>query len=158
MATATECELCGTLYYAGQEVHEHEAVIIREGSSTRTADELAEQFVIDVIGLGEFLPDSETTAFLARIDSLLDGTLDHHWLAEPQDSEDLRDLAIEAENAMSAHAVVWDDGYVIYDVREPDTDDDDDDDPADAPSGFLPLGTGGLRDEVAYAESFADDE
>jgi hypothetical protein len=34
-------------------------------------------------------------------------------------------------------------------------DDDDDDEPSD---GFLPLGTGGLRDELAYAESFGDDD
>lgn len=146
-----ECEVCGE-----SAEHEHEAVVIREGASLRTADELLECFVSDAIDLGaELSPYGAESLRLAReaLENDRSARSGVAWIESDDVREGLADLAWQVEADLSDYCVVWEDGYVIY-RYEPMSDGDEPDEPDD---GFLPFGTGGLRDEIRYAESFSDE-
>lgn len=106
-----------------------EPVIIREGASLRTADELGVLFVEDAVSLGaELSPWGRTT--LDRLNALLSEWRDPQsgtaWLPESDDREDLYALQSQMETELYTlgYVVEHEDGYVI-------TLNDDDDDTED---------------------------
>jgi len=103
------CEICGD-----EGEHEHEAVVIREGASTRTADELDLQVIDDLVSLGAELSPWGADV-LAKVRAALDASdSPTAWLEDDGLRDDLDSLASQVECSMTDHVVIWEDGYVIY--------------------------------------------
>lgn len=87
-----------------------EPIIIREGASQRTGDELGEQFILDALSL-----DPQVLSASGRV------VFDQAQLALSEashiDDDDLRDalndLVRQVESHLGDHVVVWNDGYTI---------------------------------------------
>lgn len=94
-----------------------EAVVVREGASLRTADELALCLVDDLVGLGaELSPWGQEVRDLAA-EALSASTGPCAWLEDEDLRDDLHDLANQVD-CSTDYIVVRDDGYVIYQVGE----------------------------------------
>lgn len=84
-----------------------DTLVIRDGASQRTADQLAMGLVEDLLGFGVTLPDLAMTNY-----ELLTGLLVDSSFEDPEDSEAASDLAREAEESTDLW-VIHDDGYRI---------------------------------------------
>jgi hypothetical protein len=99
-----ECEVCGDPLADG---HTHVAVVIREGAALRTAEELLLQFLTDSAELSH---DADLTRIAAE-------AWRDHEANLVGEAEALDDACFQAEAILGGQsfAVVWNDGYIIYD-------------------------------------------
>lgn len=94
-----------------------ESVVVREGASLRTADELVIQYVIDARDLGAELSPYGTEA-LSRLSLALAAEYDacmSSWFSDREDADEARMLASQVETDLCTLGLVttWDDGYTI---------------------------------------------
>lgn len=116
MSEVKECEVCG----GDHDEDAHEVVAQREGASTRTADDLAHVFMLDVIGIVGGKEHKPLCLIAGEWGVLLEQRRDPHtgsaWLDPEQGDGEIHDDIALFEGALSdaGHFVVWDDGFVIY--------------------------------------------
>ena len=101
-----------------------EAIVIREGASTRTADELTMVLIGDLVGIGCEL-SAWGKAEYARLSAQLEHDRDPHsgcaWFESESDQAAANDLAwqLECSGEMPDRTMlVREDGYVIYQLTE----------------------------------------
>lgn len=87
-----------------------EMLIIRDGASSHTADELSRLFIDDALSLGAELSATGTHT-LAEIDEAF--ATDGAWIDNPDLADALRDLTFQVEQYLGDLVVTWDDGYTI---------------------------------------------
>lgn len=91
-------------------------LVVREGASTRTADESALQLVEDLRDCGVKLADDDSAEF-DRLTSALEDSRDAHsgvaWFDVDSDRDSARELADRIEQSADGLWVSHDDGYVI---------------------------------------------
>lgn len=92
-----------------------ELLIMREGASQRTADDLSAQFIHDAWGCGaELAPYGRDV--LARVDARLAQTrrMGVAWLDDESLCDELSSLVSQVESSLPDHVRAdWDDGYLI---------------------------------------------
>lgn len=116
-----ECQYCGDDHGDNEMAH-GDPVVIREGASTRTGDDLSVTFLEDVADLYALTFPSRTEGKRLEVEA----TAGHWrnrlpeggWLPDDDDamsSEALTDDVRDAENLLSeaGYLVSWDDGYLI---------------------------------------------
>lgn len=114
MFVVTERGTCDcTDEYGPCEFHA-ETIVTREGSASRSADELAHEFLTDTASVLHAWPSDAFEAATVRLGNALadsGGT----WFDNPDDADELRDHVTTAEGALAAagYSTYWDDGYRI---------------------------------------------
>lgn len=120
MTTLTYCQACDDDGWC--EDHS-EAVVVRQGASARTADELVSVFVHDAIALGAELAPWGTETLRAYDDALeaqrdpLSGVA---WLPDDDSgyalADDMATLRYQIESELDTldYVTEWNDGFVIY--------------------------------------------
>jgi hypothetical protein len=93
------------------------AVVIREGASMRTGDELSECFVLDALDLGAEMPECWESLWAEIQEALRHDS----WIGDIDLGGTLSDictLSAEWLRSVEGHDYLtrWDDGYVIYDI------------------------------------------
>lgn len=95
-----------------------ETVVMREGASMRSADELSALFVDDAVSIG-----AELSATGEAMQRELNDTAswEGSWLRDPDTADAMRDLTNQLESDIATlddgpFYVRWDDGYVIYKI------------------------------------------
>jgi hypothetical protein len=91
-----------------------ETVVIREGASLRSADELCHEFLGDVASVLRSWPSDEYREAETRLGNALADS-DGSWFDDPDDADECRDLVTNGEAALgdAGYMVIWDDGYRI---------------------------------------------
>ena len=99
---------------------DHSTVLVmRDGASMRSADELCELFVMDAVQLGAELSASGRI-LMAEVAADFAAT-GESWLSDPDLADALRDLTNQVESDLytvdAIHPwVTWEDGYVVNNV------------------------------------------
>lgn len=94
-----------------------DVVVMREGASLRSADELSALFIEDAVSVGASLsPYGEDIRRRIGETEAWEGS----WLRDPDLADAMRDMTTELETdiyTVGGFHVRWDDGYVIYTVN-----------------------------------------
>lgn len=109
-------EQCGCSEEFGPCEEHGSVLVVREGASVRTADELALCFIGDALVLGASLSAYGRDIYEQAGAALTEPC---SWIEDPDLAQALHDLAwqVECSGEMPDDLmVVWDDGYVIYNV------------------------------------------
>lgn len=106
--TRPECDC--TDEYGPCEQH-CETLVIREGASLRSADELTLIYLDDALALDPecLAPYGQSVKAEAEAPEAWDGS----WLKDPDLADALRDVAWQVESYLSPLWTLWNDGYVI---------------------------------------------
>lgn len=91
-----------------------ETVVMREGSASRAADDLAHTFLGDVASVLRRWPSEEFRKAELRLGNALHDS-GGSWFDDPDDADECRELCTEGESALgdAGYVTYWDDGYRI---------------------------------------------
>lgn len=99
-------------------------IVVREGASLRTADELLSVFIDDAVALGaELSPYGKDIVFRADAAMQAEGTNGmSNWLPETDEGYELRDALasianqVETELDTLGYSTYWDDGFRVLKI------------------------------------------
>jgi hypothetical protein len=91
-----------------------ETIVMREGSSSRAADDLCHEFLTDVASVLHRWPSPEFERDTLRLGNALADS-GGSWFDNPDDAEEARDLVSNGEAFLgdAGYVTYWDDGYRI---------------------------------------------
>lgn len=93
-----------------------ETLVVREGASLHTADELTMIEIEDLVSVGAEISvwgREEFKRLTAQLEADRDSTSGAAWFENPDDAEAARDLVFQLENYVADLMVIHDDGYRI---------------------------------------------